>query len=153
MTTVALVSSVGMVTSHVVRHRGGRAPPPACSVIVMLRARPGEHLPKPVSVEDLAGGHVDGGDSGGRGGRQGGVDRLREGGADAGHRLELLHARRPQPLERAELPQQRLLAGLAEPGDVVLLAPACASFDQYKNFEARGEHFKSIVHRLQEERS
>ena len=44
-------------------------------------------------------------------------------------------------------------ARAAEPGDVVLLAPACASFDQYKNFEERGDHFKSIVQRLQRERS
>lgn len=27
----------------------------------------------------------------------------------------------------------------------VLLSPACASFDQYKDFEARGEHFRSLV--------
>ena len=44
-------------------------------------------------------------------------------------------------------------ARVAEPGDVVLLAPACASFDQYKNFEERGEHFKSIVQRLRRESS
>jgi UDP-N-acetylmuramoylalanine--D-glutamate ligase len=44
-------------------------------------------------------------------------------------------------------------ARIAESGDVVLLAPACASFDQYRNFEERGEHFKSIVQRLQREKS
>lgn len=37
---------------------------------------------------------------------------------------------------------------LAKPGDTVLLAPACASFDQYENFEARGREFKEIVARL-----
>ncbi|GCE64152.1 UDP-N-acetylmuramoyl-L-alanine--D-glutamate ligase [cyanobiont of Ornithocercus magnificus] len=30
----------------------------------------------------------------------------------------------------------------------LLLSPACASFDQYPNFEARGEHFRSIIHSL-----
>jgi UDP-N-acetylmuramoylalanine--D-glutamate ligase len=33
----------------------------------------------------------------------------------------------------------------AEPGEVVLLAPAAASFDQYPNFEKRGEHFTELV--------
>jgi UDP-N-acetylmuramoylalanine--D-glutamate ligase len=36
----------------------------------------------------------------------------------------------------------------ARDGDVVLLAPACASFDQYANFEERGDHFRSLVKRL-----
>lgn len=36
----------------------------------------------------------------------------------------------------------------AEEGDVVLLSPACASWDMYDNFEQRGDHFKSCVQSL-----
>ena len=37
---------------------------------------------------------------------------------------------------------------LSHSGDVILLSPACASWDQYKTFEARGDMFIEAVHKL-----
>ena len=37
---------------------------------------------------------------------------------------------------------------IAEKGDIVTLSPACASFDAYPNFAARGNHFKEVVNKL-----
>jgi UDP-N-acetylmuramoylalanine--D-glutamate ligase len=47
----------------------------------------------------------------------------------------------------------RKAASRAEPGDVVMLAPACASFDWYTSFEARGRDFKKEVAALKEDKS
>ncbi len=54
---------------------------------------------------------------------------------------EVVHA---ETLENAI----RKAYAVAQPGDVVLLAPACASFDQFKSYEHRGKVFKEIVRGL-----
>lgn len=67
------------------------------------------------------------------------------------------HSARDFALELGDLPHEicetmdravARAAAEAEPGDTVLLAPAAASFDQYPNFEKRGEHFTALVRAL-----
>jgi UDP-N-acetylmuramoylalanine--D-glutamate ligase len=58
--------------------------------------------------------------------------------------------RRTVPMEEASSLRQAvsLSFAAAAPGEMVLLAPACTSFDMFKNFEARGRAFKKEVRRL-----
>jgi UDP-N-acetylmuramoylalanine--D-glutamate ligase len=62
---------------------------------------------------------------------------------------ELMAALSPVPVElhdERDLERAMRAAGArARPGEIVLLSPACASFDQYTSFEARGDHFRALA--------
>ena len=62
-------------------------------------------------------------------------------GAEAPRLEQALGGHRDETLERAVAHA----ASLARPGEVVLLSPACASYDQFENFEVRGDAFRTLV--------
>jgi UDP-N-acetylmuramoylalanine--D-glutamate ligase len=64
--------------------------------------------------------------------------------SQVGDSAEIVHA------ETLDVAVKRI-ASAAEAGDIVLLAPACASFDQFQNYEERGRVFKQLVQALAEE--
>jgi len=65
---------------------------------------------------------------------------------EAGHIFApLLQSHMPVDDSEMLITAVRRAARVAEPGDVVLLSPACASFDQFRDFEARGDAFVAAV--------
>ncbi|MBW1758165.1 MAG: UDP-N-acetylmuramoyl-L-alanine--D-glutamate ligase, partial [Deltaproteobacteria bacterium] len=68
-------------------------------------------------------------------------------GEAAGKLEEALTAAGSLQTVRAETLDEAVQAasGLAQPGDVVLLSPACTSYDAYDNFEQRGNRFRELV--------
>ena len=66
---------------------------------------------------------------------------------EAGPRFAELLEVRGVHTERCELVSEavRRAQGAAKSGDVILFSPACASFDQFRDYEKRGEHFRQLV--------
>ncbi len=60
------------------------------------------------------------------------------------------NAANPEIMEYGDFDRAVLAAHqAAQPGDIVILSPACASFDKFKNFMMRGEAFKKIIYELE----
>lgn len=66
---------------------------------------------------------------------------------EAGPRFAELLERRGVLVEKCEFVSEAVSRAreAAKPGDIVLFSPACASFDQFRDYEKRGEHFRQLV--------
>jgi UDP-N-acetylmuramoylalanine--D-glutamate ligase len=53
-------------------------------------------------------------------------------------------------MERADDLEEALVQAwrTAKPGEVILLSPACSSFDMFRDYEERGQRFKALVNRM-----
>lgn len=74
-------------------------------------------------------------------------------GVNAGKLAEILHKNKVScqvmQLEMAPMPMVvEAAAGLAQPGDAVILSPAAASFDMFKSYSDRGDQFVAAVEKL-----
>ncbi|WP_298301707.1 UDP-N-acetylmuramoyl-L-alanine--D-glutamate ligase [uncultured Erythrobacter sp.] len=72
---------------------------------------------------------------------------------EAGPRFAELLEGKIDKVERCELACEAVSRArdAAQPGDVVLFSPACASFDQFRDYEKRGDHFRQLVGVIAEE--
>ena len=81
------------------------------------------------------------------------IDRFEADTAAAAVTVSQLQFRKPFGRVVINADQTTNLSGLAldsaaAPGEVVLLSPACASFDQFRDYEARGDAFRAAVEAL-----
>ncbi|MGI1804937.1 UDP-N-acetylmuramoyl-L-alanine--D-glutamate ligase [Exiguobacterium sp. TDN 0502] len=69
---------------------------------------------------------------------------------ETGHRFGALASENGYPSTVVETMDEAVTAAFAisQPGDIILLSPASASWDQYKTYEERGDHFVRAVHQV-----